>query len=111
MIAFSDLEIAPARVEYKDFPSYTFDMDSLILQPVQDPQGAFPWPRFCSCLGVPGMAAYVGIEKFADVKPVGRDYLHRIFGLSCTQGQTIYVSSGASGVGRYVAYAVCRGRC
>ncbi|KAJ7220688.1 hypothetical protein GGX14DRAFT_431753 [Mycena pura] len=75
-----------ARVEYKDFPSYTFDMDSLILKPVQDPQGAFPWPRFCSCLGVPGMAAYVGIEKIADVKP----------------GQTIYVSSGASGVGSMV---------
>jgi NADPH-dependent curcumin reductase CurA len=87
-------------------------MDSLALQSVQDPQGAFPWPRFCSCLGVPGMAAYVGIEKFADVKAVSSNHLHGIFGLTCAQGQTIYVSSGASGVGRYVEYAIrMPGRC
>jgi hypothetical protein len=43
----------------------------LVLQPDQDPRGIFPWPRFCSYLGVPGMAAYVGIEKFADTITIG----------------------------------------
>ncbi|KAJ6589397.1 hypothetical protein B0H19DRAFT_922385 [Mycena capillaripes] len=54
--------------------------------PVPNPQGAFPWTSFCSCLGLPGFTAFVGIDKFADAKP----------------GETIYVSSGASGVGSMV---------
>ncbi|KAJ7439067.1 hypothetical protein B0H11DRAFT_2103251 [Mycena galericulata] len=75
-----------ARVDFKGFPSYTFDMDSLVLQPVPNPSGAFPWRSFCSCLGVPGFTAFVALDKFADAKP----------------GETIYVSSGASGVGSMV---------
>nr|GAT55602.1 predicted protein [Mycena chlorophos] len=68
-----------------NYPSYTFDMDSLVLQPVPDPLGAFPWSRFASVLGTPGLTAFVGLESVApDMKA----------------GQTIYVSSGASGVGR-----------
>ncbi|KAJ7682244.1 hypothetical protein DFH06DRAFT_1289783 [Mycena polygramma] len=72
------------RVQYnKEYPSYTFDMDSLVLQPVPDPQGAFPWPKYCSCLGAPGLTAFIGLEHLGDAKA----------------GQTIYVSAGASGVG------------
>ncbi|KAJ7637205.1 hypothetical protein B0H17DRAFT_1149536 [Mycena rosella] len=74
-----------ARTEYKNFPAYTFDMDSLVLQPVPNPEGAFPWTRYCSCIGAPGLTAFIGLEHLApDAKA----------------GQTIYVSSGASGVGR-----------
>ncbi|KAJ7135918.1 hypothetical protein C8R44DRAFT_662176 [Mycena epipterygia] len=75
-----------ARVDFKGFPSYTFDMDSLALQPVPNPGGAFPWRSFCSCLGLSGITAFVGLDKFGDAKP----------------GETIYVSSGASGVGSMV---------
>ncbi|KAJ7118541.1 hypothetical protein C8R43DRAFT_1137280 [Mycena crocata] len=75
-----------ARVDYKDFPNYTFDMDSMHLQKVPDPQGAFPWTRYCSCLGTPGLTAFVGLERIGEAKA----------------GQTIYVSSGASGVGSMV---------
>ncbi|KAJ7886738.1 hypothetical protein B0H13DRAFT_896904 [Mycena leptocephala] len=76
-----------ARAQYsKDYPAYTFDMDSLVLQPVPDPQGAFPWARYCSCLGAPGLTAFIGLEHVADAKA----------------GQTIYVSAGASGVGSMV---------
>ncbi|KAJ7462119.1 hypothetical protein FB451DRAFT_1353065 [Mycena latifolia] len=75
-----------ARIEYTDFPAYTFDMDSLVLQTVPNPQGAFPWTRYCSCLGAPGLTAFIGLERLADAKA----------------GQTVYVSSGASGVGSMV---------
>ncbi|KAF7288864.1 ADH-zinc-N domain-containing protein [Mycena chlorophos] len=70
-----------------NYPSYTFDMDSLVLQPVPDPLGAFPWSRLTSVLGTPGLTAFVGLESVApDMK----------------SGQTVYVSSGASGVGSMV---------
>ncbi|KAK6980565.1 hypothetical protein R3P38DRAFT_2579786 [Favolaschia claudopus] len=74
-----------ARVDFKGFPSYTFDMDLLALQTVPSPIG-FPWQLYCSCLGVPGFAAFVGLDKFGDVEA----------------GKTIYVSSGASGLGSVV---------
>ncbi|KAJ7053776.1 hypothetical protein C8F01DRAFT_1260401 [Mycena amicta] len=78
-----------ARVDFKggNFPPYTFDLDTLVLQQVPNPQGAFPWSRFASVLGTPGLSAFVGLESVApDMKA----------------GQTIYVSSGASGVGSMV---------
>ncbi|KAJ7638420.1 hypothetical protein FB45DRAFT_902792 [Roridomyces roridus] len=64
----------------------TFDMDSLALQVVPDPQGAFPWTRYCGILGVPGLSAFAGFEVYANAK----------------EGETIYVSSGAGGVGSLV---------
>ncbi|KAJ6493956.1 hypothetical protein C8R47DRAFT_1184972 [Mycena vitilis] len=55
-----------------------------IVQPyIEDPQGAFPWSRYLSILGVPGLSAFVGFEGCADAK----------------EGETIYVSAGASSVG------------
>ncbi|KAJ7048922.1 hypothetical protein C8F01DRAFT_1266456 [Mycena amicta] len=78
-----------ARVDFKggNFPPYTFDLDTLVLQQVPNPQGAFPWSRFASVLGTPGLSAFVGLESVApDMKA----------------GQTIYISSGASGVGSMV---------
>ncbi|KAF7288343.1 ADH-zinc-N domain-containing protein [Mycena chlorophos] len=66
-----------------NYPSYTFDMDSMLLRPVPDPHGAFPWSRFASVLGMPGLTAFVGLESVApDMKA--------------------YVFSGASGVGSMV---------
>jgi hypothetical protein len=61
-------------------------MDSLALHPVPNPGGAFPWTRYCSVLGTPGLTAYAGFEEYAEAK----------------QGDTIFVSSGASGVGSLV---------
>jgi len=77
-----------ARVQFKpeDWPPFTFDMDSLALHEVPNPDGAFPWMRYCSALGTPGLTAYVGFEELAEAKP----------------GDTIFVSSGASGVGSMV---------
>ncbi|KAF7305268.1 ADH-zinc-N domain-containing protein [Mycena chlorophos] len=78
-----------ARFDFKssNYPPYTFDMDTLVLQPVPNPHGAFPWTSFASVLGTPGLTAFVGLESIArDMKA----------------GQTIYVSSGASGVGSMV---------
>ncbi|KAJ7794737.1 hypothetical protein B0H14DRAFT_3496742 [Mycena olivaceomarginata] len=40
-------------------------------------------------LGTPGLTAFIGLERVAEAKP----------------GQTIYVSSGASGVGRLTVIA------
>jgi len=86
--AYSVQPYIEGRVEFKaeDWPPFTFDMDSLSLHPVPNPGGAFPWTRFCSVLGTPGLTAYVGFEEFAEAK----------------QGDTIFVSSGASGVGSMV---------
>ncbi|KAJ6489172.1 hypothetical protein C8R47DRAFT_978193 [Mycena vitilis] len=50
---------------------------------IEDPQGAFPWSRYLSILGVPGLSAFCGFEGCADAK----------------SGETIYVSAGASAVG------------
>ncbi|KAJ7167684.1 hypothetical protein C8R46DRAFT_1093806 [Mycena filopes] len=75
-----------ARIHYKDFPEYTFDMDSLVLQRVPNPNGAFPWTKYCSCIGSPRLTAFIGLEHVGDAKA----------------GQTVYVSSGASGVGSMV---------
>ncbi|KAK7039338.1 zinc-type alcohol dehydrogenase-like protein PB24D3.08c [Favolaschia claudopus] len=67
-------------------PDYTFDVDALSLQIVPDPKGAFPWTRYFSVLGAPGLTAFCGFEGCADAKP----------------GETIWVSSGASAVGMVV---------
>ncbi|KAJ7328800.1 hypothetical protein DFH08DRAFT_883249 [Mycena albidolilacea] len=64
-------------------PDYTFDVDALSLQVVPDPKGAFPWSRYFTVLGAPGLTAFCGFEGCADAKP----------------GETIYISSGASAVG------------
>ncbi|KAJ7318357.1 hypothetical protein DFH08DRAFT_669966, partial [Mycena albidolilacea] len=53
---------------------------------VPDPEGAFPWAKYVGCLGTPGLTAFIGLERVAGTKP----------------GQTIYVSSGASGMGSMV---------
>ncbi|KAJ7143341.1 hypothetical protein C8R43DRAFT_1071013 [Mycena crocata] len=50
---------------------------------VADPKGAFPWSRYFTVLGAPGLTAFCGFEGCADAKA----------------GETIYVSSGASAVG------------
>ncbi|KAJ7839151.1 hypothetical protein B0H14DRAFT_2787905 [Mycena olivaceomarginata] len=75
-----------ARVDYKGYPAYTFDMDLLVLQPVPDPQGAFPWTAYVTALGCPALTAFIGVEKLSGAK----------------KGETIYVSAGASGVGSIV---------
>ncbi|KAJ7432400.1 hypothetical protein FB451DRAFT_1111698 [Mycena latifolia] len=76
------------RVNYnpEEWPAGTFDMDSLALQTVPDPQGAFSWTRYCSILGIPGLSAFAGFEAYANAR----------------EGETIFVSSGASGVGSMV---------
>ncbi|KAJ6475693.1 hypothetical protein C8R47DRAFT_1220531 [Mycena vitilis] len=66
-----------------ELPDYTYDVDSFSLQVVPDPQGAFPWSRYLTILGVPGLSAFCGFEGCADAK----------------EGETIYVSAGASSVG------------
>jgi len=76
------------RVNFKpeDWAPHTFDMDSLALQVVPNPQGAFPLSHFSTALGTPGLTAYVGFHGLCKAK----------------EGETIYVSSGASGVGSMI---------
>ncbi|KAJ7141371.1 hypothetical protein C8R44DRAFT_763278 [Mycena epipterygia] len=73
------------RVDFKarNYPEWTNDTDSLALMPVPDPKGAYPWSRYFSALGGPGLTAFCGLEAYGDYK----------------EGETIYITSGASGVG------------
>ncbi|KAF8205311.1 hypothetical protein K438DRAFT_1579322, partial [Mycena galopus ATCC 62051] len=64
---------------------YIEDFDTMALTPVPDPKGAYPWSRYLGVLGGPGLTAFCGLEAYGNAK----------------KGETIYVSSGASGVGRY----------
>jgi hypothetical protein len=60
-----------ARIEpRREDPQYTIDMDSLYLQRVSDPDGAFPWTKYVGCLGTPGLTAFIGLERVAEAKPV-----------------------------------------
>ncbi|KAJ7493565.1 hypothetical protein FB451DRAFT_1348613 [Mycena latifolia] len=72
-----------AKYNAGEVPDYTFDVDALSLQVVPDPKGAFPWSRYFTVLGAPGLTAFCGFEGCADAKA----------------GETIYISSGASAVG------------
>ncbi|KAF5371386.1 hypothetical protein D9615_009692 [Tricholomella constricta] len=60
----------------------TFDMDSLALRVVPNPNGRYPLSKYISLLGTPGLTAFVGFEALVDAK----------------EGTTIFVSSGASGL-------------
>ncbi|KAF8574401.1 NAD(P)-binding protein [Ramaria rubella] len=76
------------RIEFKreEWGPWTFNMDSFALQAVPNPGNAIPWSNFCSVLGTPGLTAFVGFETYAHAKA----------------GETIFVSSAASGVGQMV---------
>ncbi|RDB24661.1 Zinc-type alcohol dehydrogenase-like protein PB24D3.08c [Hypsizygus marmoreus] len=76
------------RINYKpeDWAPDTFDMDSLALRTVPNPNGLYPLSRYTSLLGTPGLTAFVGFEGIVEGK----------------EGQTIFVSSGGSGVGAMV---------
>jgi NADPH-dependent curcumin reductase CurA len=62
------------RVDFKagNYPEWTTDTDSLGLSQVPDPKGAYPWSRYFSALGGPGLTAFVGLEAYGDAKKVGR---------------------------------------
>ncbi|KAG6915437.1 hypothetical protein DXG01_011467 [Tephrocybe rancida] len=76
------------RVDFNpsDWAPDTFDMDSLALQVVPNPNGLYPLSKYISLLGTPGLTGYVGFEGLVEAK----------------EGETIFVSSGASGVGSMV---------
>ncbi|KAG6828340.1 hypothetical protein H0H92_008354 [Tricholoma furcatifolium] len=76
------------RVNFKpsEWAPDTFDIDSLALQVVPDPKGMYPLSKYLNILGTPGLTAYLGWEGLVEAK----------------EGDTIYVSSGASGVGSMV---------
>ncbi|KAJ7864452.1 hypothetical protein B0H14DRAFT_440336 [Mycena olivaceomarginata] len=76
------------RVDFKagNYSDLTIDFDTMGLGPVPDPKGAYPWSRYLGVLGGPGLTAFCGLEAYGDAK----------------KGETIYVSSGASGVGSVV---------
>ncbi|KAF9502004.1 NAD(P)-binding protein [Pleurotus eryngii] len=79
-------QTTPIDFKPEDWPPATFDMDSLALQVVPNPGGAFPVTHYASALGTPGLSAFVGFEGLAQAK----------------EGQTIFVSAGGSGVGNMV---------
>ncbi|KAJ8456754.1 hypothetical protein ONZ45_g18590 [Pleurotus djamor] len=76
------------RLNFKaeEWPSSTFDMDSLALQVVPNPGGAFPLTKYTNPLGTPGLTAFVAFEEY----------------VQSPEGKTIYVSAGGSGVGSMV---------
>lgn len=83
-----------------NYPDWTSDTDAMGLMPVPDPKGAYPWSHYFSALGGPGLTAFCGLEAYADAKKV------RLYPFSADQvptfsrqGETIFISSGASGVG------------
>ncbi|KAJ8507006.1 hypothetical protein ONZ45_g10577 [Pleurotus djamor] len=81
-------EPALRRLNFKaeEWPSSTFDMDSLALQVVPNPGGAFPLTKYTNPLGTPGLTAFVAFEEY----------------VQSPEGKTIYVSAGGSGVGSMV---------
>ncbi|KAH9481061.1 Zinc-type alcohol dehydrogenase-like protein PB24D3.08c [Psilocybe cubensis] len=76
------------RVNFKaeEWSPGTFDMDSLALQVVPNPNGLYPLSKYTSIMGTPGLTAFVGMEGIIDGK----------------EGETLFVSSGASAVGSMV---------
>ncbi|PPQ89864.1 hypothetical protein CVT25_004780 [Psilocybe cyanescens] len=76
------------RVNFKpeEWAPGTFDMDSLALQVVPNPNGLYPLSKYTSIMGTPGLTAFVGMEGIIDGK----------------EGETLFVSSGASAVGSMV---------
>lgn len=77
------------RPEFKpeEWGSWTSDVESSFqLHPVSNLGNAIRWESFCGILGTPGLTGWVGFEEYAKAKP----------------GETIFVSSAASGVGQYV---------
>ncbi|KAJ7580391.1 hypothetical protein C8J56DRAFT_1169228 [Mycena floridula] len=78
------------RINFKaeEWPAHTFDMDTLALQVVPNPGDAFPLTCYASVLGTPGLTAYVGFEGLITAHAY--------------EGQTIFVSSGASALGSLV---------
>lgn len=68
----------PGRIKYNptEWPAGTFDMDTLALQVVPNPNGAFPWSRYCSILGTPGLSAFAGFETYCEAKKV---HLQQVF--------------------------------
>ncbi|KAJ4488992.1 hypothetical protein C8J55DRAFT_604186 [Lentinula edodes] len=76
------------RVAFKpeEWAAGTFDMDSLALQVVPDPKEMYPLSKYTNIMGTPGLTAFVGMEGIIKGK----------------EGETLYVSSGASGVGSLV---------
>ncbi|KAG6835216.1 hypothetical protein H0H93_003860 [Arthromyces matolae] len=89
-----DLDNVPlkGRVDFKpeDWPPATFNVDSemFALRAVPNPNGAYPLSTYVNALGLPGLTAFIGF--------------HSLFGESVKEGNTIFVSSGASGVGSFV---------
>ncbi|TFK41535.1 hypothetical protein BDQ12DRAFT_678153 [Crucibulum laeve] len=77
-----------SRVNFKpeEWAPGTFDMDSLALQVVPNPNGNYSLTKYASILGTPGLTAFVGFEGIIKGK----------------EGETIFVSSGASAVGSMV---------
>ncbi|KAJ3842652.1 hypothetical protein F5878DRAFT_576473 [Lentinula raphanica] len=76
------------RITFKpeEWAPGTFDMDSLALQVVPDPKGTYPLSTYTNIMGTPGLTAFVGMEGIIEGK----------------EGETLFVSSGASGVGSLV---------
>ncbi|KAG6855885.1 hypothetical protein H0H87_009708 [Tephrocybe sp. NHM501043] len=71
------------RIDFKpeEWAADTFDMDSLALQVVPNPNGHYPVSKYISLLGTPGLTAFVAYQGLVEAK----------------EGDTIFVSSGASG--------------
>lgn len=80
-------------------------MDSLALQIVPDPRGTYSLSNYTNIMGTPGMTAFVGLEGVIGgqkASAIKHHYLNIKYLLCILQGETLFVSSGASGVGRYV---------
>ncbi|KAJ7579076.1 hypothetical protein C8J56DRAFT_1030485 [Mycena floridula] len=88
LLGYFSIDVSSGRFNHdpaKSVPE-TFDMDSLVLQHVPDPKGTFPLSNYCSVLGIPGLTGYTGFVDHAEAK----------------EGETIFVSAGASGAGSIV---------
>ncbi|KAF8583186.1 alcohol dehydrogenase [Ramaria rubella] len=76
------------QIKFKpeEWGPWTFNMDSVALQVIPNPGNAIPWTNFCSVLRTPSLTAFVGFETHGRAQA----------------GETIYVSSAASGVGQMI---------
>ncbi|KAG6875444.1 hypothetical protein C0993_009242, partial [Termitomyces sp. T159_Od127] len=54
----------------KEWAPHTFDMDSLALQVVPNPNGLYPLSKYITLLGTPGLTGFVGFNGLVEAEQV-----------------------------------------
>ncbi|KAG6860416.1 hypothetical protein C0995_011410 [Termitomyces sp. Mi166 len=89
----------------KEWAPHTFDMDSLALQVVPNPDGMYPLSKYISLLGTPGLTGFVGFYGLVEAKHVVKltSYLRSmVVQLAKLEGMKVIASVGSDAKVEYV---------